>query len=49
MVPLALLADRKLLGRFQNRYGPTRVGPFGALQAVADIGKLLFKQQFVPR
>ena len=48
MVPLALLADRKLLGRFQNRYGPTRVGPFGALQAVADIGKLLFKQQFVP-
>ena len=33
MVPLALLADRKLLGRFQNRYGPNRVGPFGAAPA----------------
>ena len=49
MVPLALLADRKLLGRFQHRYGPTRVGPFGLLQAIADIGKLLFTQQFAPR
>jgi NADH-quinone oxidoreductase subunit H len=49
LVPLALLADRKILGRFQHRYGPNRVGPFGALQAVADIGKLVFKQQFRPR
>jgi NADH-quinone oxidoreductase subunit H len=49
MVPLALLADRKVLGRFQHRYGPNRVGPFGALQAVADIGKLVFKEQFRPR
>jgi NADH-quinone oxidoreductase subunit H len=49
MVPLALLADRKVLGRFQNRYGPNRVGPFGALQAIADIGKLVFKEQFRPR
>ena len=43
LVPLALLADRKVLGRFQHRYGPNRVGPFGALQAIADIGKLVFK------
>jgi NADH-quinone oxidoreductase subunit H len=49
LVPLALLADRKVLGRFQHRYGPNRVGPFGALQAIADIGKLVFKQQFRPR
>ena len=49
LVPVALLAERKLLGRFQHRYGPNRVGPFGALQPVADIGKLLFKQQFRPR
>jgi len=48
LVPLALLADRKVLGRFQHRYGPTRVGPFGLLQAIADIGKLVFKQQFRP-
>ena len=33
LVPLALLADRKVLGRFQHRYGPNRVGPFGAAAA----------------
>ena len=49
LVPVALLAERKLLGRFQYRYGPNRVGPYGALQPMADIGKLLFKQQFRPR
>jgi NADH-quinone oxidoreductase subunit H len=48
LVPLTLLADRKVLGRFQHRYGPNRVGPFGTLQAVADIGKLVFKAQFRP-
>ena len=48
-VPVTLLVERKLLGRFQGRYGPNRVGPFGALQAIADIGKLLGKQQFTPR
>ena len=40
LVPIALVADRKVLGRFQHRYGPNRVGPFGALQPIADIGKL---------
>ncbi|HEY4281028.1 MAG TPA: NADH-quinone oxidoreductase subunit NuoH [Conexibacter sp.] len=49
LVPLALMLDRKLMGRMQMRYGPNRVGPFGALQPMADIGKLLFKQQFRPR
>src|SRR4051794_2560273 len=48
LVPLALLADRKVLGRFQHRYGPNRVGPFGSRQAIADIGKLVFKAQFRP-
>jgi NADH-quinone oxidoreductase subunit H len=48
LVPIALVADRKVLGRFQHRYGPNRVGPFGALQAIADIGKLVFKAQFRP-
>jgi NADH-quinone oxidoreductase subunit H len=42
------VADRKVLGRFQHRYGPNRVGPFGALQPIADIGKLVFKAQFRP-
>ena len=41
LVPIVLLTERKLLGRFQNRYGPNRVGPFGALQPLADILKLL--------
>jgi NADH-quinone oxidoreductase subunit H len=49
LVPIVLLAERKILGRFQHRYGPNRVGPYGALQPMADIGKLLFKQQFRPR
>jgi NADH-quinone oxidoreductase subunit H len=49
LVPLVLLAERKLLGRFQQRYGPNRVGPFGALQPLADIIKLLTKEQFQPR
>jgi NADH-quinone oxidoreductase subunit H len=48
LVPVVLLAERKLLGRFQNRYGPNRVGPFGALQPMADILKLLTKEQFRP-
>ena len=48
LVPVVLLAERKLLGRFQSRYGPNRVGPFGALQPLADILKLLTKEQFRP-
>src|ERR1700723_3259551 len=48
LVPIVLLAERKLLGRMQARYGPNRVGPFGALQPLADILKLLTKEQFRP-
>jgi NADH-quinone oxidoreductase subunit H len=48
IVPVILLAERKLLGRFQHRYGPNRVGPFGLLQPLADIIKLATKEQFRP-
>ena len=48
LVPVVLIAERKLLGRFQSRYGPNRVGPYGALQPLADILKLLTKEQFRP-
>ncbi|MGH2912592.1 MAG: NADH-quinone oxidoreductase subunit H, partial [Solirubrobacteraceae bacterium] len=48
LVPVVLLAERKLLGRMQARYGPNRVGPYGALQPLADIVKLLTKEQFRP-
>lgn len=48
IVPLVLLGERKLLGRFQSRYGPNRVGPFGLMQPVADVLKLLSKESFTP-
>jgi NADH-quinone oxidoreductase subunit H len=48
LVPVVLIAERKLLGRFQSRYGPNRVGPFGLMQPLADIVKLLTKEQFRP-
>jgi NADH-quinone oxidoreductase subunit H len=48
LVPVVLIAERKLLGRFQGRYGPNRVGPYGAFQPLADILKLLTKEQFRP-
>jgi NADH-quinone oxidoreductase subunit H len=49
LVPVLHNAETKNLGRMQGRYGPNRVGPFGSLQPLADIGKLLLKQQFRPR
>src|ERR1700680_5247777 len=48
LVPVVLIAERKLLGRFQARYGPNRVGPYGMMQPLADILKLLTKEQFRP-
>jgi len=48
IVPVVLLIERKLIGRFQGRYGPNRVGLFGLLQPLADVGKLLTKEQFRP-
>ena len=48
IIPLILLAERKLLGRFQSRIGPNRVGPKGLLQPLADVLKLLSKEQSTP-
>src|SRR6201998_2346053 len=48
LVPIVLIAERKLLGRFQGRYGPNRVGPYGMLQPLADIVKMLTQEQFRP-
>jgi NADH-quinone oxidoreductase subunit H len=49
IVPLILLLERKLLGRFQSRVGPNRVGPYGLLQPLADVLKLLSKEHSAPR
>lgn len=40
--------ERRLLGVWQDRYGPNRVGPFGMLQIVADAIKLLTKEDWIP-
>lgn len=48
LVPIVLVVERKLLGRFQHRYGPNRIGPFGFFQSLADVLKLLGKEGFRP-
>jgi NADH-quinone oxidoreductase subunit H len=49
IVPMLTVLERKLLGRFQARYGPNRVGPLGLLQPLADAVKLITKEHYRPR
>ncbi|EXX87449.1 NADH:ubiquinone oxidoreductase subunit H [Paenibacillus darwinianus] len=48
-VTYAIYFERKVIGWMQFRKGPNRVGPLGLLQSVADIGKLLLKEDTIPR
>ena len=47
VVPALVWLERRLMGRFQVRLGPNRVGPFGLGQPIADSIKLLFKESIV--
>ena len=47
-VLIAILAERKILGRMQLRWGPNRVGPRGYLQSLADGIKLALKEPITP-
>jgi NADH-quinone oxidoreductase subunit H len=40
--------ERRLLGVWQDRYGPNRVGPFGLLQVLADMIKIFTKEDWIP-
>ncbi|MBV9000728.1 MAG: NADH-quinone oxidoreductase subunit H, partial [Solirubrobacterales bacterium] len=46
ILPILIVYERKLLGRFQARYGPNRVGPFGLMQPLAEIIKFAMKEPF---
>jgi NADH-quinone oxidoreductase subunit H len=47
VVPMLVWLERRLMGRFQVRLGPNRVGPFGFGQPMADTIKLLFKESII--
>jgi NADH-quinone oxidoreductase subunit H len=47
-VAYTVLLERKLVGRIQNRWGPSRVGPFGLLQPLVDGIKLFLKEDMIP-
>jgi NADH-quinone oxidoreductase subunit H len=40
--------ERRMLGLWQDRYGPNRAGPFGIFQAAADMIKILTKEDWIP-
>ena len=48
IVAYTTYSERKIIGFMQSRLGPTRVGPFGILQPIADVIKLLTKEVIIP-
>lgn len=47
-VLMMIMADRKVMGRMQQRHGPNRFGPWGLLQSLADGVKLSLKEDSSP-
>ena len=47
-VAYTVLLERKVIGHMQNRWGPSRVGPFGLLQPLVDGAKLFLKEDLMP-
>ena len=47
-VAYTVLLERKLVGHIQNRWGPSRVGPFGLLQPLVDGAKSFLKEDLIP-
>ncbi len=48
VTPVMLWLERRVPALMQDRLGPNRVGPFGLLQAIADVGKFIFKEDVTP-
>jgi len=51
LIPIAAMlvwVERRMIGIWQDRLGPNRVGPFGILQSLADLLKILGKEDWVP-
>ena len=49
MVSYAVYAERRVSAFIQDRMGPNRVGPAGLFQPIADMFKMLLKEDFTPR
>lgn len=51
LIPMAAMlvwVERRVIGIWQDRHGPNRVGPFGILQSLADLLKILGKEDWIP-
>ncbi|HYX06975.1 MAG TPA: NADH-quinone oxidoreductase subunit H, partial [Bacteroidales bacterium] len=45
---LLIWLERRMLGFWQDRLGPNRIGPFGIFQPLADVVKIFFKEDWIP-